>query len=75
MCQNVQVHPKSPCTKICTLDASGTCIGCLRTLTEIATWAAMTSKEQWQLLAVLEERRRRVPRSEPVPVDPTEVNS
>lgn len=72
MCQNAQVRPQSPCTKICTLDASGMCIGCLRTVTEIATWTAMTSEEQWQLLAVLEERRRRMPRNEPGPAQPAQ---
>jgi predicted Fe-S protein YdhL (DUF1289 family) len=48
------------------------CIGCLRTVTEIATWTAMTSEEQWQLLAVLEERRRRMPRNEPGPAQPAQ---
>jgi len=51
------VRPESPCTKICTLDAAGVCLGCLRTVAEIASWTSMTSAEQWQLLAVLEERR------------------
>jgi predicted Fe-S protein YdhL (DUF1289 family) len=47
------------------LDAAGLCTGCLRTLDEIASWTAMTSAEQWQLLAALEERRRaRLPQSE-----------
>jgi predicted Fe-S protein YdhL (DUF1289 family) len=34
------------------------CIGCLRTGSEIASWLSMTSAEQWQLLAVLAQRRR-----------------
>ena len=51
------MRPESPCTKICTLDAAGVCLGCLRTVAEIASWTSMTSAEQWQLLAVLEERR------------------
>ena len=72
MCQNVQVRPQSPCTKVCALGVSGMCIGCLRTLTEIATWAAMTSEEQWRLLAVLEERRRHVPHGEPGPTEPAQ---
>jgi uncharacterized protein len=64
--REAQVRPESPCIKICTLDAQGLCTGCLRTVAEIAGWMAMTSAEQWQLLADLEERRkRRVPQSEP----------
>jgi uncharacterized protein len=51
--------PESPCIKICTLDAAGVCTGCLRTVAEIASWISMTSAEQWQLIAVLEERRKR----------------
>ena len=65
MSRDAQARPESPCIKICTLDAAGLCTGCLRTLAEIASWMAMTSAEQWQLLAVLEERRkRRLPQSE-----------
>jgi predicted Fe-S protein YdhL (DUF1289 family) len=42
------------------------CTGCLRTLDEIASWTALTSAEQWQLLADLEERRKaRMPQPEP----------
>jgi len=63
--RDAQVRPESPCTKICTLDSAGVCVGCLRTVPEIASWASMTGAEQWQLLAVLEERRtRRVPQPE-----------
>ena len=60
------MRPESPCIKICALDAAGVCTGCLRTLAEIASWTSMTSAQQLQLLAVLEERRkRRVPQPEP----------
>lgn len=72
MCQNAQVRPQSPCTKICTLDGSGLCVGCLRTLTEIANWARMTSEEQWRLLGVLDERRQRRMQSEPAATAPAE---
>jgi predicted Fe-S protein YdhL (DUF1289 family) len=72
MCQNAQVRPQSPCTKICTLDGSGLCVGCLRTLTEIANWAGMTSEEQWRLLGVLDERRQRRMQSEPAVKAPAE---
>jgi hypothetical protein len=49
----------SPCISICALDLEGYCSGCLRTGDEIARWLAMTDDEKWELLSVLEERRRR----------------
>jgi predicted Fe-S protein YdhL (DUF1289 family) len=49
----------SPCVNICALDLEGYCSGCLRTGDEIARWLSMTAEEKWQLLAVLDERRRR----------------
>jgi predicted Fe-S protein YdhL (DUF1289 family) len=50
--------PQSPCTKVCTLDGDGFCIGCLRTGAEIARWRDMSPQEQWHLLDELAERRR-----------------
>jgi predicted Fe-S protein YdhL (DUF1289 family) len=50
--------PESPCTKVCTLDQDGFCLGCLRSGDEIAHWRDMSAEEQWQLLAELAERRR-----------------
>jgi predicted Fe-S protein YdhL (DUF1289 family) len=38
--------------------ASGLCIGCLRTLDEIACWGAMTDDERRRVLDLVEERRR-----------------
>jgi predicted Fe-S protein YdhL (DUF1289 family) len=43
---------------ICVLDASRTCIGCLRTLDEIARWGRMSAAEQWQVIARLERVRK-----------------
>jgi uncharacterized protein len=51
-------RPPSPCTNVCTLDARGLCIGCLRSGEEIGRWMAMSAEEQWQLLEVLGERRK-----------------
>jgi len=50
--------PPSPCTKVCTLDGQGYCIGCLRTGTEIGQWLSMSAAEQWALVAELERRRK-----------------
>lgn len=37
--------------------AQRTCLGCRRTLEEIAHWSSMTDDEQRAVLAQLEERR------------------
>ena len=37
----------SPCVNVCQMDASGgLCVGCLRTLDEIATWSGMGNEEK-----------------------------
>jgi len=47
----------SPCTSVCRIDdATGLCLGCKRTLAEIADWP-MLAKAQKQ--ALLEQLRRR----------------
>ena len=49
----------SPCTKVCTMEpASGLCMGCLRTLEEIAGWGGMTNEERRRVLDHVEARRR-----------------
>ena len=49
---------KSPCIKVCQMDpARGMCIGCCRTLDEIASGSAMTDFERERVLDALPERR------------------
>ncbi|HMH89246.1 MAG TPA: DUF1289 domain-containing protein [Steroidobacteraceae bacterium] len=50
--------PVSPCVNTCTLDANGYCMGCYRTIEEIAGWQGMSHPEQRALLRVLGERAR-----------------
>jgi predicted Fe-S protein YdhL (DUF1289 family) len=51
----------SPCIKVCQMDpARGVCIGCCRSLDEIARWGAMSEQEQLQAMQQLPERRRRL---------------
>ncbi|ALK08640.1 DUF1289 domain-containing protein [Blastochloris viridis] len=58
----------SPCTKVCTLDpAAKLCIGCGRTLDEIACWKSMSQAERDRVMAVLPERLARLGRDEAVP--------
>jgi uncharacterized protein len=49
---------ESPCTKICTLDArSGLCLGCGRTIDEIARWTSLSSAERARVMSELPGRR------------------
>jgi uncharacterized protein len=51
----------SPCVRICVVDgASGLCVGCLRTLNEIASWGALSDAERAEIMAALPKRRGRV---------------
>lgn len=48
----------SPCINVCRMDAdTGFCLGCLRTLDEIAAWAAATDEQRLQILCAVEHRR------------------
>jgi predicted Fe-S protein YdhL (DUF1289 family) len=50
-------EPPAPCTRICRIDrATGWCIGCRRTLEEIADWPMLSAKSKAALLAKLERR-------------------
>jgi uncharacterized protein len=37
---------RSPCIKVCVLDADGMCVGCGRRIDEIAGWAELTAQQQ-----------------------------
>jgi predicted Fe-S protein YdhL (DUF1289 family) len=51
----------TPCIKVCVVDGeSGLCLGCFRTLGEVAGWAAFTDAERAAILAQLPERRGRI---------------
>ncbi|WP_312446859.1 DUF1289 domain-containing protein [Brevundimonas sp. LF-1] len=51
----------SPCVMVCTVDgASGLCLGCLRTLQEIATWSRMTDEGRADVMADLPGRKSRI---------------
>jgi predicted Fe-S protein YdhL (DUF1289 family) len=48
----------SPCVRICVVDgASGLCLGCLRSLPEIARWGTLSARERADLMAVLPGRK------------------
>jgi len=51
----------SPCIKVCQMDpVRGVCIGCCRTLDEIARWSGMSDPERVAIMEKLPERRSRL---------------
>jgi uncharacterized protein len=52
-----QASIESPCVKICALDShAGLCLGCGRTLAEIAAWARMSGEERTRIMIDLPAR-------------------
>jgi predicted Fe-S protein YdhL (DUF1289 family) len=49
----------SPCVDICRLDAQGLCIGCRRTIGEIAEWSQATDARRLEILSALKTRAPR----------------
>lgn len=48
----------SPCVKVCVVHPEAKlCVGCLRTLDEIAAWSGLTTAERRQIMAGLAARR------------------
>lgn len=47
----------SPCTSICQMSPkTGLCIGCHRSIDEIANWSALTEDEKLGVLELVDER-------------------
>jgi predicted Fe-S protein YdhL (DUF1289 family) len=46
----------SPCVDICRLDAQGLCVGCRRTIDEIAEWPRASEARRREILRELELR-------------------
>ena len=52
---------KTPCVKVCVVDGeSGLCLGCFRTLHEVAAWQRFSEAERERLMAELPSRRGRI---------------
>ena len=52
----------TPCVKVCIVDGgSGMCLGCARTLPEIAGWARYTDAERAAITASLPARWAKAP--------------
>ena len=55
----------SPCNKVCVMDADNRyCVGCARTLGEIARWGEMADAERATVLAQLSARRSQTPETQ-----------
>ncbi len=51
----------TPCVQVCVVDGqSGLCLGCFRTLGEIARWTSFGEAEREALIAELPGRRGRI---------------
>lgn len=52
---------KTPCVQVCVMDAdSGLCLGCFRTLPEVAGWSRLSEGERERVMADLPGRRGRI---------------
>ncbi|WP_373258218.1 DUF1289 domain-containing protein [Brevundimonas sp.] len=64
MSPSPQGPPRSiatPCVQVCVVDgASSLCLGCYRTLSEIAGWSELTDAERAAIMAELPEREQEV---------------
>ena len=55
----------SPCVDVCAIDEdTGWCIGCGRTMHEIATWASMGDPARTKILGEIETRKTQIPNRE-----------
>ena len=51
----------SPCVSVCRMDdATGLCVGCLRTIDEIAAWSVLDDARRRDVLAAIDARRARL---------------
>jgi predicted Fe-S protein YdhL (DUF1289 family) len=51
----------TPCVQVCVVDGeSGLCLGCHRTLVEVAGWSKLTHAERATIMAALPARRSRI---------------
>lgn len=58
---NIPAPMATPCIKVCMVDGeSGLCLGCYRTLPEIAGWARLDEAHRAQLMLDLPGRRTRI---------------
>lgn len=64
-CRDMSDRPPAPiatpCVQVCAVDGeSGLCLGCYRTLPEIAGWSALSAAQRQAVMAELPARRGRI---------------
>ena len=63
---------ESPCVNVCTVDqVSMLCVGCGRTLAEIAAWSRYSNDERRRVMAILPQRLSMLARRRAAPADTT----
>ena len=51
----------TPCVQVCVIDGqSGLCLGCHRTLREIAGWSRLSDADRAAIMSALSDRRGRI---------------
>jgi hypothetical protein len=51
----------TPCVKVCIVDGeSGLCLGCFRTLGEVARWSSLSEADRDEIMTALPDRRSRI---------------
>ncbi len=51
----------TPCVQVCVIDGqSGLCLGCHRTLREIAGWSRLSDADRAAIMSALPDRRGRI---------------
>lgn len=64
MTNTASAPPRSiatPCTKVCIVDgASGLCLGCFRSLSEIGGWSGLSDQQRAAVMTDLPTRRSRI---------------
>ena len=53
----------SPCTNVCALE-NGLCVGCGRTVDEIASWGSMSDDEREAVVRAIRDGERAYPKSD-----------
>ena len=49
---------KSPCISVCALNDDGVCIGCWRTVEEIADWSALDNEQKVRVIQRAHQRAK-----------------
>jgi len=61
---NIQTPISTPCVKVCIVDGKrGLCVGCGRTLAEIAAWGSLDEERRRAIMADLPQRLDKTERS------------